>query len=924
MVAELRLFGAPAVLDGQGERLLAPRRPHQLLAFLACRRHWVMRAELAELFWPDRPEGAARTNLRVLLQRAQQEHPGLELQAERVRWLVASDLARFEDAVAARRDAEALALYRPPLLEGLEAGLPEPLLDWLAHERRRVAGLWRAASQRAAAGAVPAHGRGAAEPVEAPDLAADFPDEPRLAGAWRADPHAFVGRRAELADLASRFAAGTRVVVVTGVGGIGKSALLRAALPLLRPLCGGAADLVPLADLTDPAQVPARVAATLGITLRAGIDLWAQLAPALGPAPRLVALDNAEHLAGLAPQLEALCRAVPGLRLLIGSRERLALQGSVLPLEGLPLPDADDDTASLRQFDAVRLFEARAQAVAPGFDALRERQPMLRVLAATEGLPLALELAAVATRFLPLAALADELDRTLEVLDAGAPGRGLRACFERSFARLAEPERAGLSRLAWLPGPFTRDMADEVAGVPLAGLAALVDRSLLRMDRRGRFSLHALLRQYMSTAHPPADAPALALRHAAHINHRLAPFESPRQLRSSATLRALDDELPHVLAAWAWAVAAPAPNVAARLARVMGHYFQVRGRAQEILPFLAHAVAALDGPGRAVLAARALTLRTQAMLEYHSRALEAAQQHARQALRWARQAGDAGTALACLTVLGNALYFSGEVRAARPHFEQAYRQGLARADLAIAASAVNGLGLVARGLGRYDEAREHFRAGGRLGAELGNLSAQVVALINIGNLQMVEARWEDARRTNEEALAIVDAERLESYRAILETVLGEVAVESGRLADARAHLGRALAALPNSGDNVVPTQAHLSLARVALAEGRAEEAAVTLVQGINAARDSGSSTMQLSSLNVTADFLAQTGHRDAAEQLWSQVLGHPAATPTIKSVAERGLGALGVPVRPAAEGGDVLELLEAAVARLVLPAPIRP
>ncbi|HWH82153.1 MAG TPA: hypothetical protein VNU71_07940, partial [Burkholderiaceae bacterium] len=96
--AVLRLFGTPALIDTEDrERMFAPRRPFQLMAYLACRRGWVARAELAELFWPDRPEGAARANLRVLLLRVRQQ-PGfdaLELQAERVRWRMPSDLQRF-------------------------------------------------------------------------------------------------------------------------------------------------------------------------------------------------------------------------------------------------------------------------------------------------------------------------------------------------------------------------------------------------------------------------------------------------------------------------------------------------------------------------------------------------------------------------------------------------------------------------------------------------------------------------------------------------------------------------------------------------------------------------------------------------------------------------------------------------------------
>jgi predicted ATPase/tetratricopeptide (TPR) repeat protein len=928
---ELRLFGAPALKTSRGEVLLAPRRPHQLLAFLACRRHWVARAELAELFWPDRPEGAARTNLRVLLQRVQGEHAGLELQAERVRWAVASDLARFEDAAAAARDDAAIELYRPPLLEGFEAGLPEPLLDWLERERERLDGLWRALVQRRLT-ALPGTAVAAlAARLEQAQPGAVEAERMLATAAARADPEAFIGRRAERAEIVARLRGGTRVVVITGCGGIGKTALLRAVLPELARELDMKALPVPLADLTELQQVPSRVALALGATLRPGGDAWEQLATALSAnaKPSLLGLDNAEHLAGLDARLAVLLAACPGLRLVLSSRRRLDLDAAVLPLEGLPQPDDDDDHEldTLRRFDAVRLFEARARAVSPGFELARQREALLNVLRATEGLPLALELAAAATRFMPLADIASELVRSLEVLDASAAGsargeRSLRACFERSWALLDPPARDGLARLAWLPGPFARAMAAQVAGVSLVGLAGLVDRSLLRGDRQGRMSLHPLLRQFVAERQPVVDAAALAARHAAYVDHLLAAVDSVDLRSSPATLRMLDNELPHLRAAWAFVVASKRPQAAAaasRLARLMGAYYVARGGAQEILPLLQHAVDSMALEGRSGLAARAITLRTLAMLEYHRGALASAQSHARQALRWASQAGDAGTAIACLTVLGNALQFAGQFEAARPHFEQAYRRSLERGDLSIASAAANGLGLTERARGRYAQAIERFQEAGRLSAEVGDVGGQVTMLINIGNVQGLEQRWDEARCTNEQALALVESFGLDSKRAILHTILGEIDLEDGQLAHARRHLEQAVAALDQGGDSVVPTQVHLTRAALEVAEGHFNAAALALAEGVAAAHASGSSTMQLSALNAAGALLAALGAPDEATRLWSEVLGHPAASVSIRARADRGLAKIGRAPLPLAAPSELPALIAAVLDRLSGP-----
>jgi predicted ATPase len=936
---DVRLFGPPAFITPQGEQLLAPRRPHQLLALLACRRHGVPRAELAELFWPDRPEGAARTNLRVLLARAQAEQGGLDLQAERVRWPVVSDLARFEEACAAGRDDEAIALHAAPLLEGLEPGLPEPLLEWLERERQRLQALWRAAAQRRMTILPPAAALPLAALLERAEPGSQQAHRGLDAAAARADPDAFIGRAAEVAALVQRLSAGTRAVVVTGPGGVGKTALLRAALPHLAAALGMPAVAVALADLADPAQVPARVALALGVPLRSSGDAFAALQGLLAGRALVLGLDNAEHLPTLDAHLAALLAGCPALRLVVSSRRRLAIEATTLPIEGLPLPDPEDERdaegaaglAALRRFDAVRLFEARAAAAGAELEPARHRSALLAVLRASEGLPLALELAAAATRWMPLPDVAAELQRSLAALDAAAgagalgAAMGLGACFDRSWALLDDAGRQQLSNLAWLPGAFTRAMAEQVAGVGIAALASLVDASLVRADRSGRCSLHPLLRQYVAERQPAADAAALAARHALHVDHLIAAVDVPGLARSPSTLAMLDAEAPHLRAAWAWIVAWPSPQAAAcaaRFARVMGGYHVARGGAQEILPFLEHAVRALAAPGRGGLAARAATLRTQAMLEYHRGALALAEAHARQALRWAGQARDPGTALSCLTVLGNALLFAGRVAAARAPFERAYRQALQRDDKALAAAAANGLGLVERAQGRYEQAIERFHESGQLAAQVGDAGGQVTALTNLGNIQTLRQQWAEARRSNEEALALAEAAGLQARRAMLCIVLGEVALAQGELDRARACIADAVAASPYSGDgSVVPTQAPLTLAAIERRAGRPHEAATALDQALQAALDSGSTTMQLSALNAAGQHLAALGAVNEALGLWSWVQAHPAATHSVQARAASELAAHGgtLAARPVgtADSADLPRWLEAVRGQLL-------
>jgi predicted ATPase/DNA-binding SARP family transcriptional activator len=935
----LRLFGVPRLRVGETELLFAPRRPFQLLALLACRQTWVTRAELAELFWPDRGEGAARGNLRTLLLRAR-ELPGLdglELQAERVRWVPDSDLQRIDAAIAAGDDAAVLALDGAPLLQGLEPGLPDAVLEWLEHERGRIDAAWRRAAQRQLAG-LPA-GSAAATRLSArlgDDAAAGA--TPLAAPVPPAADDGFIGRRAELAALLGLLQGPARQVAVIGPGGIGKSALLRAALPLLgAPRRAGndataTVRFVALASLSETLQVPAAVAAALGLILPPAQPPWAALAGNIGARQLLLVLDNAEHLPGLDERLADLLGACPGLQLLVASRQRPA-DAAVLVLEGLPLPDEDDllaagaghdagadhpagtdhvaDAEAWRRFDAVRLFEARARAAATGFVLAGHGRALLRVLQATEGLPLAIELAARATRLMPIEALAAALGSALDVLDAaaGASSRGLRACFERSWALLDDALRQRMAMLAWLPGPFTREMAHAVAGATLADLAQLLDRCLLRVAPDGRCSMHALLRQFALERAPP-DAPALAARHAAHVGHALLAIDRPERLADAATLRLLDAELPHLRAAWGWAVRHGSPALAMRLARVLGRYHVQAGRSHECLPLLAQAVQEMAAPGRAGLAARALVLRTKAMLEYHGGALPTALADARQALRWATRAGERDTAHACLTVLGNALLFSGSPAAARPHFERALRYARQQGDAALAASAGNGLGLVARAAGELDAAAAAFDDAAAAWRALGDVGGQLTALGNRSNIAYLQRDWARALRADEDLLALVEAHGLRAKRALALTNLAGTLIEAGDRAAARRRAEQAIDALADNGEVMPPVEAHLALARIESADDRPARASAAWAEAVAAARRSSSGFLLMRCALVAGELLAAWQQAPMAVALWSWLAQQPQADAPLRAAAQRRLeGLAGAAAPPALPPGPVDDVL---------------
>ena len=259
----------------------------------------------------------------------------------------------------------------------------------------------------------------------------------------------FVGREREQAELAARLAT-TRLLTVTGVGGVGKT---RLALAVAADQVDAYADgvvWVELAPLADPALVPRAVAAALGVREAPGRSIEATLAAALQSRRLLLALDNCEHLVPACAALAgALLAACPGLRVLATSRQALGVAGEAIwpaPPLGLPPRAADRPLAEIAAAEAVRLFRERATAAEPRFAVTERNAPAVVDLCwRLDGVPLALELAAARARVLTVEQIAARLDDAFRLLSGGSSPlprqRALRATLDWSHALLTEPER---------------------------------------------------------------------------------------------------------------------------------------------------------------------------------------------------------------------------------------------------------------------------------------------------------------------------------------------------------------------------------------------------------------------------------------------------------------------------------------------------
>jgi predicted ATPase/DNA-binding NarL/FixJ family response regulator len=322
------------------------------------------------------------------------------------------------------------------------------------------------------------------------------------------EPNSFVGREHEVDEL-RKLVCATRMVTLTGPGGIGKTRLALHALALLADEFADGACYVELADVTAPELVVARVASAVGVTEEENRPLPDTLADALSQRTLVLALDNCEHLLEACARLcQRLLAAAPDLRLLATSREALRVAGETAwPVPPLAIASADESAA-----DAVRLFAERAAAAAPGFALTpANAEAVTAICGSLDGIPLAIELAAARIRALSVEQIRTRVaDRfgLLTIGDRAAPPRQrtLRAAIDWSHDLLTEREQALLRRLSVFAG-WSLEMAEEVCTddlVPpvavLDTVAALVDKSLVVREPealgQARFRMLDTIRAY--------------------------------------------------------------------------------------------------------------------------------------------------------------------------------------------------------------------------------------------------------------------------------------------------------------------------------------------------------------------------------------------------------------------------------------------
>lgn len=587
-----------------------------------------------------------------------------------------------------------------------------------------------------------------------------------------APPTPLIGRAAQLAELAVLLGdPATRLITLVGPPGVGKT---RLGLEVVADRIDGFADgvrFVPLASLEDADLVMPALATALGLTT-ARSDPREAVEAHLRERHTLVLLDNFEQVLGAATDLAELVRACPGLTVLVTSRVALGLSGEyTYRVPPLPLPDPVKPLAAdrLASTPAVALFIERARAVRRDFEITDENaEAIAEICRRLDGLPLAIELAAVRAKLLGPRALLARLDHQLAALGTGGPDRPprqqtLRAALEWSYGLLPSRERRLFRALGVFQGGCTMEAVtavcepgDETGGDLLDRLETLVDHSLLQVeigrDGEPRFSMLHVVREFaLDRLRREEGEGAPRARHAAHYR-TLAEAMRPDapEPRPEDWAHRLDEVRDDLRAALAWALETGDAGLGLALGAALWRYWEVRGYLTHGRKWLAAFLDLPGGHGRkraeALCGAGVLARFQGEVRESRSRLAEAVES-------W-RSLGDRRGLADALTWLGMAEHYVGDFEAARERLDEALsywrntgdREGLARA-LSVRAGLANHEGDHETAEAMRHESLELYRA-------MADREGVGQALLGLGEVARCRADLDGARDRCREALAV--------------------------------------------------------------------------------------------------------------------------------------------------------------------------
>jgi len=634
-----------------------------------------------------------------------------------------------------------------------------------------------------------------------------------------------------------------RLITLVGPGGIGKT---RLAIQVARDMSAEFADgivFIPLTPIRDPALVVPAIARACGIHDEGDHDLLTRLQTELAPRQRCLVIDNAEHLLSATPAFNALLSAAPRLTILVTSRVRLDLYGEHLfdvpPLAVPPLESAPS-FEHLLALDAVRLFGARAQAIAPGFQLAPDTIRLVHAICLRlDGLALAIELAATHVRHYGLQPILERLEQRLAFLtngprDAEPRHQTLMATIAWSDDLLPPAAQRIFHRLGALADGWTLDALTSICTDTSAALEAetalrtLLDHHLIYQESaeeaEPRFGMLETIREYaLNRLREAGEEPDTRARHLRYYVQMTEPLE--RALLGAeqlSVLKRFHAAYPNIRDALAWSLAADPAGAGLQIAGALWRYWEMSDMYTEGLTWLRTMLDAAGDLPAAPAYVRALQglARSYTALNNFAPAIPVAER----ALALARASDDAWRTASILNDLGVAWSRLTEYDRASGYYQESLDLRRALDDQGEIEGSLMSLGTLAFRMGDYAEAQRSYAEALTIARTLGDTVGMAMLLNNLGAAAAYLSDYRDAEARLREALPLRIQLGHNGGIVMTTTNLAWVCVEQGKLGEAWEYLRQSLRRYDQSEEIAGLIEIIEIVVRICLREDRVPEA----------------------------------------------------------------------------------------------------
>ena len=653
-----------------------------------------------------------------------------------------------------------------------------------------------------------------------------YAGEIEIAPAAPATPHnlpnpatPFIERRADLDGITRRLEdPNCRLLTLTGTGGIGKTrlALETARYELTNFRQGVYFVSLASVDLLD--FLMQTLATTLNIAFQNTKAPEAELLNYLRDRELLLVLDNFEQLLDAAAFVSRILAQTSELKILTTSRERLNLQEEWLyPVGSLALQNGGSELSS-----AAQLFVQSARRVQSGFSPAEHLAAISRICALVDGLPLAIELAAVQVAVMTCEQIAEQIEVDYDVLATSLRNvperhRSLRKLIEQSIHSLDEGEADALYRLSVFQDRFDFKAARSIAAASLPRLTHLVEKSFLRADTNGRYTMHELLRRYAyDELQARGDLDAVQRAHC----HYYTQF-------ANATITAGDfqtvaAEYNHIHNALVWASETQAAVELIDLSNAVGYFWFNRGYSDTARDWLGKAIALSSDTIPPEKRAKLFSL--AGLRAFYQSDLEEARVLLNESIFLWRQIDDRQGLMRALNSLGYVYTDTGKLDEARACFEEASTIAQMDEDEEAQMLALANLGTVTLDSGDFENAKLYLGQALVIARRKGLLDRVASLLCNLGNTYLGEDDYHEAERCYKESLEI--AQEAGPREVVTNDLinLGEVLHNLGEPETALEHYRQGLRDLAEMGHKLALTATLESVAFVLIDLGQTARA----------------------------------------------------------------------------------------------------